>query len=60
MWTYNRTNHLMVDLETLIVLDSMTYITYLCAYELYPGDGNVFNDFLLVNARFVHYACDRD
>ena len=43
--TYNLTDHLMVDLETIITLDTMTYIVELDAYELHPRDEKVFNDF---------------
>ena len=39
-------NHLMIDLETTIVLASMTYIVDLDAYELHPRDGKVFNNFI--------------
>jgi hypothetical protein len=38
-WTYDLTDHLKVDLETIyIALASMTYIVDLDAYELHPGD----------------------
>jgi len=35
----------MVDLETIIVLASMTYIIDLDAFEIHPKDGIVFNDY---------------
>jgi hypothetical protein len=44
-WTYNFTNHLVVDLEMIIALASMTYIVDL-DYELHPGDDKVFNNFI--------------
>ena len=45
-WTYNLTDHLMVDLETMIVLASLIYIANLDAYELHPGNEKIFNDFV--------------
>ena len=45
-WTYNLTNHLMVYLERVIALASMTYVVDLDACELHRGDKNVFNDFI--------------
>ena len=45
-WTYNLTDQLMLDLETIIALASMTYIIDLDAYELHPGDEKVFNNFI--------------
>jgi hypothetical protein len=47
---YHLTNHLMVYLETIIALASMTYIVDLDAYELHSRDRKVFNNFI-VNAR---------
>lgn len=44
-WTYDLTDHLMVDLETIIALATMTYIGESNVYELHPGDEKVFNDF---------------
>ena len=44
--TYNLTDHLMVDLETIIGLGVMTYFANLDAYELHPGNENFFNDFI--------------
>jgi hypothetical protein len=46
-WTYNLTNHLMVDLETIVALASMTYIVDLDAYELHQGDEKIFNYFIM-------------
>ena len=57
-WTYDLTNHLMVDLETIIALASMTYIVDLDAYELHLGDEKSSRT-LSMNARVLHYACDR-
>ena len=45
-WSYDLTDHLMVDLETIIALASMTYVVDLDAYELHRGDEKVFNDFI--------------
>ena len=44
-WTYNLTDHLIIDLETMIELASMTYIADIDAYELHPGDEKTFNNF---------------
>ena len=44
--TYDLTYHSMVDLETIIILASMTYIVDLDAYELHPCDEKVFNNFI--------------
>ena len=56
--TYDLIDHLMVDLETIIALASMTYIVDLDASELHPGDEKVFND-LLMNAKVLHYTHER-
>jgi hypothetical protein len=37
---------LIVDLETVMALASMTYIVDLDAHELHPGDEKVFNIFI--------------
>ena len=37
-WTYDLTDHLMIDLETKTALTSMTYIVDLAAYRLHPED----------------------
>ena len=42
-WTYDLTNHLIVDLETIIALASMTYTRNFDGYMRHPGDKNVFN-----------------
>ena len=44
--TYDLTDHLMVDVETLTALASMTYIIDLDANELHMGDEKVFNDII--------------
>ena len=44
-WTYDLTDHLMLDLETIIVLATMKYIGESNVYELHPGDEKVLNDF---------------
>ena len=38
MWTYDLTNHLMVELETNTALLTMTYIVETNLYELHPMD----------------------
>ena len=45
-WTYNLTSHLMLDLETIIALASMTYIIDLDGYELHPRDENFFDNYI--------------
>ena len=44
--TYDLTDHLMVDLEIIIALASMTYFVDLDVYELHPRDEKIFNDFI--------------
>ena len=46
MYTYDLSNHLMVELKTIIALAIKTYIieTYLC--ELHPMNERLFNDFI--------------
>jgi hypothetical protein len=56
-WTYDLTNNLMVDLETIITLAFMTYILDLDAYEFHPRDEKIFNN-LLMNARVLYYTYD--
>ena len=41
-WTYDLTDHSMVDLETRTALASMTYIISLDAYKLHPVDEKIF------------------
>jgi hypothetical protein len=45
-WTYNLSDHLMVDLEAIIALAYVIYTAHLDAYELRPNDKKVFNDFM--------------
>ena len=44
-WTFDLNDHLMVDLETIIALATMTYIGESNVYELHPGDQKISNDF---------------
>ena len=46
MWTYNLTSHLMVELEIIIALATMTYVVEINLYELYPMNKQVFKDFI--------------
>ena len=57
-WTYDLTNHLMVDLETIITIGSMTYIVDLDAYDLHLGMKKS-STTLLMNARVLHYTYDK-
>ena len=54
-WTYDFTDHLMVELETIIALATMTYIAKLDAYELHPRMKK-FSTNLLLKARVQHYT----
>ena len=45
-WTYNFTDHLKANLETIFAIAFMTYIIDLDAYELHPKDEQVFNNFI--------------
>ena len=45
-WTYELTNHLVVDLKTIIALAPMTYVIDLDGYELQLGDKTFFNNFI--------------
>ena len=55
-WTYDPTNHWMVDLETIIALTPMPYIVDLDTSKLHLGDEKVFNDII---ARVLHYMHDK-
>ena len=44
-WTYDLTNHLMVDLKTINALATMTNIGESNVYGLHPGDEKVVNNF---------------
>lgn len=46
MWAYDLTEHLMVGLETIIPLATITYIVEMNLYVLHPMDGWMFNDFI--------------
>ena len=46
MCTYDLTNHLMVMLETIIALATITYIVETNSYELHLMDESVFNDLI--------------
>ena len=37
MWTYDLKDHLMVELQTIIALNKMTYIVETSLYELHPN-----------------------
>lgn len=52
MWTYDMTNHLMIKLETIMALATMTYIVKTKLYELHPTDEQMFNGF--INFRTTH------
>ena len=54
-WTYNLRNYLMVDLNTIIALASMTYIVDIDAYELHLGDEKIFNNFSNESQGFTLY-----
>lgn len=58
-WTYDLIDHLIVNLETISALASMTYIVDLNAYEFHPGDENS-SMTLLMNVRVLRYTYDRD
>ena len=45
-WTYDLTCHLVVYLETIIVIAFVTYIVDLDAYKLHQGDEKVFSNFI--------------
>ena len=55
-WTYNLTDHLMIDLETISALASMTCVIDLDAYELHPGEKKKSLTTLLMNVRvfYIH------
>jgi hypothetical protein len=58
-WTYDLTEHLMLDLETIMTLIFMSYMYInLGAYELHLGDEKC-STTLLMNARILHYTYDR-
>ena len=46
LWTYDVTDHIMVDLKTIIALTIVTFVLRKTLYELHPTDRNLFNDFI--------------
>ena len=44
--TYDLTYHIIIDLETIIALATITFVVEKNLYELHPTDENVFNDFI--------------
>ena len=46
LWTYDLTDHIMVDLETIIALATITFIVESNLYEVHPMDAKVFNDYI--------------
>ena len=57
-WTYELSDYLMIDLETIIALASMTHMVDLDAYKLHPGDEKV-NNFINECIGFTLYIYDR-
>jgi hypothetical protein len=45
-WSYDLTDHIMVELDTVIALANLTYDVETDTYELHPSDEKVFNDFV--------------
>jgi hypothetical protein len=43
-WNYDLTDHIMVELDTIIALANLTYDVETDTYELHPSDEKVFND----------------
>ena len=48
-WSYDLTNHTMVELDTVIVLANLRYDAKANTYKLHPSDEKVFNDFITKN-----------
>ena len=46
MWTYDMTDHVMVELDIIIALATMNSIIETNLYELHPMDERVFNHFI--------------
>lgn len=46
LWTYDLTYHIMVDLEIIIALATITFVVGINLYELHPIDEKIFNDFI--------------
>ena len=51
-WSYDLTDHIMVELDTVIALANLTYDAETYMYELHPSDEKVFNDFITKNPWF--------
>ena len=61
-WTRDLTNHLMIDLKTIIAIASMPYIIDFDSYELQPGDEKLSTTliksmlgFYVIHMMRVHY-----
>jgi hypothetical protein len=48
-WSYDLTDHIMVELDTVIALANLTYDAETDTYKLHPSDDKVFNDFITKN-----------
>jgi len=48
-WSYDLTDHIMVELDTIIVLADLTYDAETDTYKLHPSDEKLFNDFITKN-----------
>jgi hypothetical protein len=48
-WSYDLTDHIMVELDTIIALANLTYDAETDTYELHPSDEKVFNNFITKN-----------
>ena len=48
-WSYDLTDHIMVELDTVIALANLMYDVETYTYELHPSDEKVFNDFITKN-----------
>ena len=46
LWTYDLSNHIMVDLEIIIALAMVTFVVEKNVYELHSTNEEVFNDFI--------------
>jgi len=46
MWTHDLTDHLMIELDTIIAIAIMTFIVKNILYKLHLMDERVFNDFI--------------
>jgi hypothetical protein len=48
-WTYDLTNYIMLELDTVIALANLMYDAETNTYKLHPSDEKVFNDFITKN-----------